>query len=86
MTYTAIYSEDLLKILDKLAKKDKCIIKIIYNKINGILENPYHYKPLRGDMKGSRRVHIGHFVLIYEILEEEKKVRFLDFDHHDNVY
>jgi len=33
MTYTAIYSEDLLKILDKLAKKDKCIIKIIYNKI-----------------------------------------------------
>jgi len=50
------------------------------------LENPYHYKPLRGDMKGSRRVHIGHFVLIYEILEEEKKVRFLDFDHHDNVY
>ena len=86
MIYTAIYSEDLLKILDKLAKKDKCIIKIIYNKIKGILENPYHYKPLRGDMKGSRRVHIGHFVLIYEILEEEKKVRFLDFDHHDNVY
>jgi len=34
-----------------------------------------------------RRVHIGKsFVLVFEIVENENKVIFLDFDHHDNIY
>ena len=38
-------------------------------------------------MKGLRRVHIDKsFVLIFEIVETENKVIFLDFDHHDNIY
>ena len=86
MSYKAIYSEQLLKIFDKLAKKDKKQIETIYKKIKEILENPYHFKPLRGDMKGSRRVHFGHFVMTYEILEKEKTIRFLDYDHHDNIF
>ena len=52
-----------------------------------ILENPQHYKPLQHDMKGLRRVHIDKsFVLVFEIVENEKKVIFMDFDHHDNIY
>ena len=52
-----------------------------------ILENPYQFKPLTGNMKGIRRVHIGKsFVLTYEILENEKIVRLLDYDHHDKIY
>ncbi len=38
-------------------------------------------------MKGMRRVHIGKsFVLVFEIIEKENKVIFLDLDHHDNIY
>jgi len=49
--------------------------------------NPHHYKPLRYDLKGLRRVHLEKsFVLIFEINEEEKIVRFLDFEHHDEIY
>ena len=46
------------EIFKKLKKKNPKQLEIIFKKIKQILENPYHFKPLRGDMKGARRVHI----------------------------
>ena len=87
MSYKLEIDEELDKSVSRLSKKNKKQIEINFKKVEEILENPYQYKPLRGDMKGSRRVHIDkHFVLIYEILEEAKTVRLLDYNHHDKVY
>ena len=61
--------------------------EILNNKIKHILENPYQFKPLRANMTGIRRVHIGKsFVLTFEILEKLKLVRLLDYDHHDKIF
>ncbi|MBS3100035.1 type II toxin-antitoxin system RelE/ParE family toxin [Candidatus Pacearchaeota archaeon] len=86
MSYTLEISEKLDKRFDKLSKKDKSQFEILTRKINEILENPQIGEPLRGDMAGQRSVHIRHFCLIYEILENEKIIRLLDYDHHDIVY
>jgi len=87
MTYTLEISEHLDKIFSKLSKKDRKQLDIIKKKIDEILQQPHHYKPLKGDMYGTRRVHIyKSFVLTYEIKETEKIVRLLDYDHHDNIY
>ena len=87
MEYRLQISEELDKVFSKLAKKNKKQLQIINKKIGQILQNPYHFKPLRGDMHGARRVHIDtSFVLTYEIDEEKKLIRLLDFDHHDHVY
>ncbi|MEK6914881.1 MAG: hypothetical protein AABW83_04485 [Nanoarchaeota archaeon] len=38
-------------------------------------------------MIGIRRVHVGKsFVLTYEILENYKIVRILDYDYHDKIF
>jgi YafQ family addiction module toxin component len=75
------------KIFSKLSKKNPKQMKIIFKKVEQILQNPYHFKPLRGDMNGARRVHIDKsFVLTYEIDEKNKTVRLLDYDHHDKIY
>lgn len=85
--YDLAISEELDKKFLKLSNKDKKQLDIINKKVEQIRENPYHFKPLRGDMKGSRRVHIDKsFVLTYEIDEDNKIVRLLDYDHHDNIY
>ena len=56
-------------------------------KIEEIIKNPRHYKPLRYDMKSLRRVHLEKsFVLVFEIDEAAKMVRFLDLGHHDEIY
>ncbi len=87
MNYKLNIPEKLDKKFHKLAKKDKKQIDILNKKINQILKNPYHFKPLRGDMHDARRVHIGKsFVLTYDIDEKNKIVRVLDYEHHDKIY
>lgn len=73
--------------IQKLCKKNPVLEKSLKNKIEEVLENPQHYKPLRHGLAGERRVHImKSFVLRYEINEEAKTVIFLFFGHHDEAY
>lgn len=78
----------LQKILNKLSKKDKSLYEQVLKKIDEVI-NCYdveHYKNLRYNMKDKKSVHIGHFVLVFQFLKSESKIKFLDFDHHDNIY
>ena len=85
--YSLLLSDKADKAFQKLAKRSKNQLRIINTKITEILENPYHFKPLRGDLFGARRVHIDKsFVLTFAIDEKNKSVHILDFDHHDKVY
>ena len=87
MKYALDISEELERIFSKLAKKNKKELLIIHKKVEEIRKNPFHFKPLRGNMKGIRRVHIDKsFVLTYEVDEDYKVVKLLDYDHHDNIY
>ncbi len=70
----------------RLAKKDRTRLAAVEKKVREILEEPHRFKPLRAPMQSKRRVHIGPFVLVYEIDEERKVVVLLDFEHHDSVY
>ena len=87
MVYELVVSKKVDKLFFKLSKKDKHQLRIIDNKIKQILENPYKFKPLRGNMKNKWRVHVGKsFVLVYEILEDKNVVVILDYNHHDKIY
>lgn len=78
---------ELQRILNKLFKKDRKMYEIIMNKIEEIMQNPQHYKPLKYDLAGERRVHImKSFVLKFEIHENTRIVEFLFFGHHDEAY
>ncbi len=87
MNYKLGISKELYKRFKKLGKKNKQQLEILNKKIIQILTNPYHFKPLREDMKGARRVHIGKsFILVYEIDEKNKIIKLLEYDHHDKIY
>lgn len=81
-------SEKLQEIMLKLSKKDKSLYEQLLKKIEEVI-NSYdieHYKNLRHNMKESKRVQIGHFVLIFQFDKRNNKIKFDDFDHHDNIY
>ena len=87
-----MYSHDikphLKKVLEKLSKKDKNQYEQILKKIEEIINSDSidHYKNLRHDMKDCKRVHIGHFVLVFSFDVAQNLVSFEDYDHHDNIY
>ena len=85
--YKLAIKKSLDKIFKKLKKKDIEMLKLINQKVQEILDNPYRFKSLKKPLQNKRRVHIGgSFVLIYEVSEDEKIVTLIDFDHHDNIY
>ncbi len=85
--YSIATKQNIDKIFLKLKKRSPKQLEIIYQKLKQIVENPYHFKPLRGDMHGTRRVHIDKsFVLTYEIDEKNKTVKLLDYEHHDKIF
>ncbi|MBI3459155.1 type II toxin-antitoxin system mRNA interferase toxin, RelE/StbE family [Candidatus Azambacteria bacterium] len=79
-----IFSLEFKKILEKMSKKDKSGLKKIENQVYKIISNPLIGKPLRNVMKNYRRTHLGSFVLIYKIENEE--ITFMDYGHHDQIY
>ena len=85
--YSFEIREHLDKIFEKIGKKNKKQLEIIYNKIAEVIQNPQHYKNLRSPLQHLKRVHIDKsFVLLFSVDENLKKVTFEEFDHHDGIY
>lgn len=86
MPYSLELSKTAEEKLFKLGRKNKAFLEAVNAKIKQILENPFHFKPLRAPMQNKRRAHVGSFVLVYAVEEARKTVVVLDCEHHDNVY
>ena len=84
MPYHAVFSPDVEKALRRMKKRDRALFERVGKKIEEILERPEVYKPLRRPLQGFRRVHVGPFVLVFEVTGDA--VRFLVLDHHDKAY
>ena len=81
-------SEHLQDVMRKLSRKDKPLYEQLLKKIDEIIKcsDVEHYKNLRYNMKDSKRVHIGHFVLIFQYDKITDTINFDDLDHHDIIY
>lgn len=73
-------------VFKKLFKKDVKQLETVNKKIEQILQNPHQFKPLKYPLESLRRVHIGPFVLIYQIDEKRKIVIIWGYEHHDEAY
>jgi len=81
-------SKNFDRIIIKLQKRDKKLYENLINKMNEVLDilDVEHYKNLKYDMKDCKRVHVGHFVLVFKYDKSKNFIYFEDFDHHDNIY
>ncbi len=84
-------SDKLKDIVQKLRRKDPNRAEILYKKIKQIINSDEftieHFKNLRHEMSGQKRVHIDKsFVLTFKVDRKNRHILFTDFDHHDNVY
>lgn len=85
--YSFEIRDHLDKILEKIGKKNKKQLEIIYNKIAEVIQNPQHYKNLRNPLQHLKSVHIDKsLVLLFSVDENDKKVTFEEFDHQDRIY
>ena len=87
MSYSLEIKPSCQDSIRKLCKKNPVMENCLRKKIEELLQNPSHYKPLRYGFVGERRVHVlKSFVLKFEIDEVQKVVTLLFFGHHDDAY
>lgn len=86
MTYQVIADPPVQKRLGKIFKTDRKTYEQLKKKLVELGQNPEIGKPLRNVLKNRRRLHIGSFVLIYKIDNENKIIKLLEFDHHAKAY
>ncbi len=87
MSYNICIHPKCQEEINKLCRKNPVLESSLRKKMNEIIMNPQHYKPLKYDLAGERRVHImKSFVLKFEIDEAAKTVKFIFFGHHDEAY
>ena len=85
--YNAEIKPSCQKDIEKLCKKNPVLADALEKKMNEIVKNPEHYKPLRYALAGEKRAHImKSFVLKFEVDEANKIVTFIFFGHHDDAY
>ena len=85
--YSDSYSDEITKKLAKIRKKDPAHYNTIDKKMQWILANPAkRFKDLHYGMKGIKRIHLGHFVLVFIVDHVKKVISFEDYDHHDKIY
>jgi len=86
MIFRVVPEPDVEATLRKLAKKDPARFGQLEKKLLELADNPEIGKPLRRPLSGSRRLHIGHYVLIYRIDLKKHLIVLTDYAHHDEVY
>ncbi len=84
MEYRIHYADVFEKQVKKIRTRDPVLYDRLEKKVLEISEKPEHYKPLRGNLAGTRRVHIDPFVLVYEIAGDT--IIFHYIKHHDKAY
>ena len=82
--YEVIFSDEFKKQLSKIKNKNPLMFKRVEKKIKQILLEPVHLKHLRNVLKGEQRVHLGPFVLRFQV--KENRVYFITLRHHDSAY
>ena len=82
---TKDFKKQLKKVKDKQSQNNiKSKIKEIAITVES---NPDYYKNLKKPMQEYKRTHVNNsFVLIFRIDEENKKLIFFDYAHHDGAY
>ncbi len=87
MSYSLEIKPSCQEDIKKLCKKNPVLEEALHKKIEQLLLNPNHYKPLKYDLAGERRVHVmKSFVLRFEVDENMRVVTLLVFGHHDDMY
>ncbi len=84
--FQVVVEEEVKEVVLKFIKKDKVKYEYFAKKVKQLADNPYHGKPLQNVLKGKWRVHLGEYVLIYSVNEEQKVITLLKLEHHDKVY
>jgi mRNA interferase RelE/StbE len=83
VTYSLRIKKSAAKALAKIAKPDRlCLIEAI----DRLREAPHAGGVLKGEFSGLRRLRVGRYRIVYEVIDDELVVLVIRIGHRKDVY
>ncbi len=83
MSYSVRIKRSAAKELADLPKLERTRI---VHAIDSLSEKPLAGRPLKGGMRGLRRLRVGDYRVVYELLDDELVVLVVRVAHHSDAY
>ena len=83
MSYSVQIKESATRELARIQYDDRLRIA---RAIGGLGEDPFTGLPLKGDRRGLRRLRVGNYRIVYEVLEDALVVLVVRIGHRREVY
>lgn len=83
MTYAISIKQSAAKSLEKISKPDR--VRII-EAIDSLKINPGAGSVLKGELKGLRRIRVGHYRVVYEVEAGRLMILVVRIGHRGEVY
>ena len=83
MTYSLQIKKSAAKALQKIEKNDR--IRLIEN-IDRLRNEPNAGGVLKGEFAGLRRLRVGNYRIIYEVIDERLVILVIRIGHRSDVY
>ena len=82
-TYSVRIKHSATRDLAQIARQDR--ERLVYA-INRLAEQPHVGYPLKGDLRGLRRLRVGDYRVVYELLDNELVVLVVRVAHRREAY
>ena len=83
MSYSVQIKRSAAKELAHIAKSDR---SRLVQAIDTLAENPFKGSALKGELRGLRRIRVGEYRVVYEILDDVLVVLVVRIAHRREVY
>lgn len=83
MTYSIKIKASAAKDLVRITKPDRHRIAAA---IDSLAQQPHKGNSLKGDLRGLRRIRVGDYRVIYEVLDDELVILDVRISHRREVY
>ena len=83
MSYSVRIKRSATRELAQIARRDR--ERLVYA-IDRLGEQPHVGYPLKGDLRGLRRIRVGDYRVVYEVLEHELVVLVVRIAHRREAY
>ena len=83
VNYSIQIKSSAAKELARISKPDR---QRIVSAIDGLSANPHSGSVLKGELRGLRRIRIGSYRVVYEVMDDQLLILVLRISHRRDVY
>jgi mRNA interferase RelE/StbE len=85
-SYNLALTRQAEAVLTQIAKKEPRFFKRISNVLDGLEQDPFEGKPLKGKLKGLFSYRVGSYRIIYRIFQDRLLIIVIDIGHRRDIY